>query len=306
VHNPNGTAPVNAFNAVYLDMRNPRQAVAEEFVKDIAIKYSTDKFHGIPSQSFGAYWIGQLDFPKAEMRVINVSQGWSRARITIDGHEIYEGGNAARQEFLFSKGPHLIEVEYVNHWHTTEFRVSFDKQLQSFDRAQIRKALARRGIVNPKVHYVGLYESESNDLSVRLQPTRMVRNAVLVLSSNSPVNWVIDQPAASGVRAIIYHSSSPASTVSGSKAGDTLLLPSKEQLGGYKFESRCSVLAMKAPIEKLTGGRLASVTGMYRAWELILPGDPVPEEVTRGSKALLEAEARRREQCAAVANTDSR
>jgi hypothetical protein len=263
--NPKGQVPKNGFQAYYIRSNQPETLIATELVDDIAINYAYAEFHAIDSQAFGAYWVGRLDFRSPEIRMINVSLSWSAARVIIDGKIAYDGTSNDRRIFQFSKGSHLVEVEFTNHWHTTEFRVTFDRQLRLYKAAEVRGKLARNRIVNPSVYAVSVYESKSKDLSIRLLANRKLSNAVLVLSSYSPVRWNIDDAVRSGVKAIIYNSGHPSTNVTGLHSERLLLLPVADSVGRYDAQ------ADPKSIEQLTGGRLASSSTAYGGSEFILP-----------------------------------
>lgn len=318
VLNPGGQAPVNAFQAFYINTENPREVVATEVVPRISISYPYDKFHGINSQDFGAYWVGRLRFDKDETRNIEWSLSWSKARLVIDGQLVYEGSDSnLRKPFLFTRGEHRVEVEYINNWHTTSFRVTFGDQVAPLSRAQVQERLSSLGLKNPEVHYVGVYESSAQDLTLHLQVARSREPVILVLSTYDPVNWVVHEEKPGTVRAVIYGGSNLGSEVTGVDTRKVLVLP-HARVGSYEFKPRCSctgtdyycdktgsVLDTATAVETLTGGwKMVSFTGAYSAKEAAIPGTLLTEELKQDVQGAVQDAARGAAQCRKRSNPD--
>ncbi len=125
--------PKKGFYAFYLNTKKPNQIIKRETVVDIKIKYSFDEFYNIRSQDFNAYWVGNIHFSEEELISIKINQNWSKTRLIIDGHIVYSGGSDKEILMSLAKGDHLIEVEYVNNWHTTKFSLSFTEKVGNLD-----------------------------------------------------------------------------------------------------------------------------------------------------------------------------
>jgi len=317
VLNPRGDAPLGAFKAVYINTQNPRQIIATEVVPAIAINYPWDDFHGIKSEDFGAYWVGRVEFRKDETRTIEVSQSWSKARIFIDGELVHEGGADKRISHDFRKGKHLIEVEYVNNWHTTSFRVAFKGVQALLGSEQIRQQLLDRNLADADVHYAGVYESSAKDLTIKLNVVRSGKPVVLVLNSYDSVSWVVNEAAPGNVRAIIYSSSKPGSDVSGVDPRKVLVQEQSGGIGTYELKPRCSctaahyhcensgnLLSTIADVERVTGAQLKSFNGAYSIEAFPVPGMAITEVAREQDRAASEQEKRNREQCARQGNPD--
>ncbi len=188
--NPTGQIPDQGFLAIYIDRRDPYRVVFKETVASIAIKYAWDEFHGIDSPDFAGYWVGRLKFDTATIKDIAVSQSWARSRIFIDGKLIgtqARDGASIRHEF--SAGEHVIEVEYINNWHTVEFKVTLQDPVPVLTRAEIAAEFARAGASDADLYYVGLYESGSRDTSVSVTLPETGRSIVLWLDSYEAIDW---------------------------------------------------------------------------------------------------------------------
>ena len=129
--NPSNQVPSGRFKAFYFNSQQPRDVIASALVDDVGISYAWSEFHNIRSEDFGAYWVGRFHVAQPATRIANISQSWSKTRIIIDKKVVYEGGSDARVPYTLSQGDHLIEVEFLNNWHTTGLAVDFDGQPQT-------------------------------------------------------------------------------------------------------------------------------------------------------------------------------
>lgn len=281
--NPQGKLSTHGFLAFYINTNQPNTIIKSETVRDISINYSYDDFHGIKSQDFGAYWVGDIYFEKDEIKKVTASQSWSKARLIIDGHIVYEGGSDKELLLNFKAGKHRIEVEYINNWHTTEFALNILDSVKSLSMPEIKKRLSSNVLVDYSAYYVGLYESSSRDLSVTLDIAKTSESIVLILGSYSSIKWNISNPFGVDIRAIVYGSYKPGSTVVGN-IDNTLLLPSKRSIGSYDIIPRCSCHASnfhcegggnlrstKMGIESFISSKLAGFSGRYSAKSLQVP-----------------------------------
>jgi hypothetical protein len=287
--NPGGSAPLGSFRVFYINTQRPHEVVASETVPDVSINYSWAEFHDIKSEDFGAYWVGRIDYKAPAARIIEVSQSWAHSRISVDRKVVYEGGQDARVPFTFSKGRHLIEVEFINNWHTTAFHAGFEAESMPLSRAEVASRLEAGGVAGAPAHFVGVYESSARDMSVTLglQPTDAP--VVLVLSSYDSVNWVVEPGAAASVKAVVFSSLKPGSAVHGVDRRKTLVLPAAGWIEGFRVEQRCDCVGgvfhcesgnlknVIADTESLTRAKVASFSGKYSADHFDLPGEPVSE-----------------------------
>lgn len=230
-----GKIPDRGFLAAYFDRAQAAPVFHTEEVDSIAVKYAWDELHQIKSENFAAYWIGQIDIPEGGKRTLAVSQSWARSRIFIDGKLVFPHGSAAgfdsgfasnrrpvapsgsevagkSGEFThyFAPGKHLIEVEFVNNWHTTEYKVTIGEVLAApLNDSELRSALGK--LEGEGIFYVGLYESDKRDTSVEVDLPRTGKPAIVWLDSYEGVDWSIDAP--DGVEAVVIASYSPGSRV---------------------------------------------------------------------------------------------
>lgn len=317
VLNPDGQVPLGSFKAFYFNTNDPRQVVASENVADVAINYSWDAFHSIKSEDFGAYWVGWLNFHKDEARVIEVSQSWSKTRIIIDGKVVYEGGSNARQPFTFTRGQHLVEVEYINNWHTTSVRVNFGSASAPRSQAQVLEQLQGPEFRGAEVHFIGLYESSAKDMSVRVQVAPSTKPLILVFSSYDAIKWVINESKPGTVRAAIFGSFNPGSEVRGLDPRRSHAIALAGTVGTYDLKRRCTcvagtfhcessgdLLSTASAVEKLTGFPLATFSGAYSNDQAAIPGLAVTPEVKEQARVTADKERVQGEKCMRDADPD--
>jgi hypothetical protein len=298
--NPSGQASVGVFKVFYINTNNPRTAIASDYVTDIGISYAYDELHKIPSEEFGAYWVGKLRFDKAQEKTINVSHGVGKSRVILDGQVLHEGARAASIPYHFGAGDHVLEVEYVNNWHTTQFRLSVADQLVRLNTPQVRGELRRAGAAGAPVHYVGVYESKRPDLSISLNAAQLRGDAVLVLNSYAPVKWIVENLQHAPIKAIVVASFQPGSEVVGLPNAGPRIVAHAGRVGTYASpEARCRCVASRyhcedsgdllktqTEVADLTGGVLASVSGAYGGDTFSLPGTPVTANLIENTKVL--------------------
>ena len=314
--NATHNVPENGFYAYYINTNNPSELIKKETVSDISINYAWDKFLGIKSEDFGGYWIGRINLQKNEIKAFAIGQSWSKTRFIIDGYIVYEGGSDAEILLDLEKGSHLIEVEYINNWHTTRFSLSFMDKSQKYSMAEIKKQLVDNKLGEYDIHYAALYESASKDQSVVLNIDKKNKPIVLFLSSYRPIKWVVSNPYMATIKAIVYGGYSPGSTVVGDLGKSTLLLPSTKSFGSYTSEPTCrctaghfhcqgsSLLSTKNRIEQLTGHALTGFSGKYSASALKVPQIIINEKYVEDQKLNNEKIKLLRSSCAKQSDPD--
>ncbi len=288
--NPSGNAPLNQFKAFYFNSQRPKEVIASEVVPDIGINYAWDSFHGIHSKDFGAYWVGRMRFDADSPRVINVSMSWSKARIVIDRQLVYEGGGNKRVPFVFAAGEHLIEVEFLNNWHTTEFMVEFAESRERLPSSELKRRFGDERFRGAKVISAAVYESSRLDLLTNVTLKQVDEPVILLLSSYSPVKWQVHNPHRVDIRAVAVGSYKPGSRLIGDIAQEVETIEFEGQLGSYSTEQRCSCLGSHfrcegsnlnstvVAVEKATGKQMLGFAGKYSASDLFLPAINVTRE----------------------------
>ena len=303
--NPKGTVPKNRFQAFYINTKEPQKVIASETVDKVSVNYPYDKFHGIKSEDFGGYWVGNFSYDKETPLQIGVSQSWSKTRIIIDGTVVYEGGGNARVPYTFAKGKHRVEIEYINNWHTTGFMVTIAPEKKTYGAAEIKRLLAEHTSKQSKVLYAGVYESRNKEQTVTLKLAKSTVPVVLVLSSYDAVEWIVKNPHRVKIEAVVYGAYKPGVEVEGDLPKGTPVWAAESRFGSYSFEERCSChgahfhcegsngLDVVEGIEAMTGKTVLGVSGLYGADALSLPAEPVTQawrEAKRKEKSAIEAQ----------------
>jgi hypothetical protein len=217
--NPGGTVPAQGYAAYYINQKNPRQTIAQENVTSIAMNYAWDKFHGIPSEQFGAYWVGRLHVPQKALYYISGDLSWAKMRVLLDKHIIIEGeGNTSLE---LDAGDYLLEVEYLNNWHTVGFHFAITPAVTELDEEALPAIIAAQKLPADTVTYaVGVYESASRDNHILLQAPAGDTPYILLLGSYNAVQWDISGRAPA---LVIYNGAWHSSSVR-SDGGNTPLL----------------------------------------------------------------------------------
>ncbi len=161
--NPDSTVPADGFYAYYFDSSSMPAPVQPEKVQNISIEVEK-QFRGISPGNFAAYFIGVINTPEKVDIEIMTNKGWNEFRVIVDGSVVQDYSrsgalslvktpqkkqmrdkNSPREKVALQQhsatqipkspkgnavvsllpGDHLIEVEFLNHWHTTDFSVDF-------------------------------------------------------------------------------------------------------------------------------------------------------------------------------------
>lgn len=273
--NPAGIIPNEGFKAIYFSRGDATSAVFSENTENIAIKYSWNDFHGIASQSFGAYWVGQLSFDSPVRKQISISQSWAKSRIFIDGEVVFDskkGGSKFIHEF--TEGDHIVEVEYANNWHTVEFKVTIQDVVSAMDTEELADHFARTLVPNSELHYFGIYESANRDTSIEIENPSSGNSTVLWLSSHEAVDWKLSSD--DNITAVVVTSNSPGSRVAGVSANRVIYTTGWQGIfsevnqcscsrGYYHCEGNDDLIGVTERLLDTTGLNLSSYAIKYSA-----------------------------------------
>ena len=282
--NPGGEVPTGKFRAFYISRKAPRKVVATEDMEHIQVNYAWSDLHGIDSQEFAAYFAGRLVLEEAGTRDIALALGHAQARLVIDGQVVTKAESDTVVPYQFAAGEHLIEVEYINRWHTTEFRVTIEEPQRTYSIEAARRALDEILEGSEDLWYAGVYEAAARDavIPVRLKPR--AGPVALVLASYSAVTWDLTGNAPRDVSAVVYGSYTPGTTVRLPDSwSDVPLLrvedlpyadslePSYERHGSHFHVEDEGIRPVFAALERLSGRPLRGYAGAYDPEGLELP-----------------------------------
>lgn len=311
--NPSNQVPANGFKAIYFDRRSPRDIVFQETVDSIAIKYAWHDFHNIDSPNFAAYWVGRLSFTAGETKEISVSQSWAKSRIFIDGKIVFDKANTKGSfTYDFTPGEHLIEVEYINNWHTTEYKVTIQDDVSTWTKDDVAAYFRTNGKEPAQVYYAGVYESDTKDSTLSLSLPRAGKPIILWLSSYEAIDWRI--AARDDVKAIVLSSYAPGSRVSGVDAGQLIHLERWEGIyspmakcdcaaaGIFHCEDRTDLNDVADQLRAVTGSELAGYAMKYSAETLSMR--PYDQAIRQQIAARRVANADMQKQCLRKTNPD--
>ena len=194
IYNPGGNIPAHGFAAWYIDTRQPQQPVATAEEARIALDFAYSDSHGIPSESFAAYWAGKIPVVQKGHYRLKADISWAQMRVLLDRHIIAESRESQRTELPpaleLDAGEHLLEVEYSNHWHTAQFQLALAPDVPAYGSEDLAAAIAALHLPPATVtHVVALYQSAAADRRVRVQAPTGDTPYILVLNSYDPVNW---------------------------------------------------------------------------------------------------------------------
>ena len=283
--NPQKSTPSQGYFAWYINTNQPKQVIGRETVNSIAINYPFDQFLKIPSEDFGAYWAGRLHVPQRGVYRISADISWAKMRVMLNRHIIAESENSSENQIvLLEPGDYLLEVEYINNWHTTGFQLTVAPVIEEMDSSDLPAAVAARQLPARTVAYaVSVNESSNRNNSLILQTPTGNTPYILILSSSNAVQWDIQGRAP---ELVIYNNASSGSTVH--MAGQVPQIAWKNRIpyditnqevsschctvhDFHCNNSRISLKELAADIRQLTGFPLQGFSGEYRTNYLPIP-----------------------------------
>ncbi|NCP67669.1 hypothetical protein GW756_05365 [bacterium] len=287
--NPAGEAPLNQWQAFYFSATNPNEVVKTEVVDRLSVNFNWSDMD-IESEEFAAYWVGDWEFEEETVWAINVSQGWSKARIFIDDRLVYAGDSSAELLHVFTAGTHRIEVEYLNAWHTVDFSANFGEPVERISKERLPEWIKLNRLDSLSLGLVSVYESNSFDTRIPISFADKNEPVLLLLSSYSGVEWNLDlMPEwVRGVVVASYENSTRAVGVPASVPliylNDYLDLPYRLQpecssFGGYSHCEHTGLVGIDAVIEPLFATTPKYFSGAYNTPGLMMPDLSISDDL---------------------------
>ncbi|MBE9579706.1 MULTISPECIES: hypothetical protein [Moraxella] len=231
--NPAKQIPSTGFDAYYVNTNNPAVVVHKENVPNIEIDYSYSDFHNIPSESFGAYWIGRIKVPEDGMYELYKRISWANARVMIDGRILTESKDSLKEAPIFlKKGEYVLEVEFANEWHSTNFILALMPVVRTYNSSNIGKALSELNLpAHVSLYSASTHKTTNKDGTFNVHLDTAGEPMVLYLHSDRTVHWQVYGQTIP--RAIVY--TGDTSTVS--SVGSPPIFKMEDVLIGHEFFS---------------------------------------------------------------------
>nr|WP_314383270.1 hypothetical protein [uncultured Cardiobacterium sp.] len=184
--NPDGTIPAEGFDAYYINTLAPVHLRARQHSQDPAA-WGGNRYHDIPAENLGIYWVGQLHVPKTaryQFALHQAEQGW--ARISIDHRIIKDGEGTDMPEIELRQGVHIVEVEYRNSKaEGYTFFLALQPKMPVYTADNLIAALKAMRLPANTVAYVAATQTSKNDRSSELVMDDDNRPYILIL----PIGW---------------------------------------------------------------------------------------------------------------------
>lgn len=178
--------PNGQFKAYYFDRTEKPVRPTSDIVERVGIQGAIHT-KGIKSDKFAAYWIGQFDFYQPTKKEFYFDISWAKVRLIIDGQLVPIKGEKA--EYNFSAGSHVIEVEYVNNWHTVGFSMKMTDGNTFHTEEEIADFFKTIDDREYELHFVGVYESKNSDGSINVEVANRGKPVVLWFASYDGIIW---------------------------------------------------------------------------------------------------------------------
>lgn len=189
-----GEVPQSGFRAFYFTQDEIGKPVAEEHVPHISVNYARAKdLHNIEPEQFAALWVGKIRVYTDTTFDMQYDLSWAQLRVRVNGETVHQTRNSIEPFTLtLAAGEHLIEVEYINHWHTVGFSLHPQRKLP--ERISSEAQQKAEDLLNDQrysIIHAEVYESSTRDNRITLNPPSTEKPAVLVLRSHRAVFWQI-------------------------------------------------------------------------------------------------------------------
>ena len=200
--------PTGVFKAYHFNTMEAKTVIASDIIDEPKLSYAWSDFKGIESEDYGSYYVGRFEFDEVVTKKFIFFNGWSFIRMTIDGEVVYKSWEAddLSLEHFFSKGDHIIEVEYINDWHTTDFMVSMTDDIPIKTREDINDFIKAYTDSDTKFYILNDHESSELDFKTVLDFKDAKGKVFLILNSSNPIHWVIEDVDNVDLQGILYAS----------------------------------------------------------------------------------------------------
>lgn len=191
-----------------------RTYVDEEPVESFRLNYSWSEFKNIESKKLNVKWTGQLDIENDFATVYAIiDAGWASTNFSLNAKRVESYANCGPciVSLELEQGSYQFEIDYHNHWHTTDASIVFTSELpEKIDLAEARITIA------PGDALVALtaYSSDSLYQKIVVEVPEGSETITVVASSYDPVHWVFEG-ATDRISKVFYYSYSMNSAVTG-------------------------------------------------------------------------------------------
>ena len=197
-----------------------RTLVHTEDVERFRLHYIREEFHDIASDKLNINWTGEIEVLSDQANIqFEYALSWSDITVKVNDEVLGRTSNCEGIVTLtLAQGTHDIEIDYHNHWHTTDVDVAIKKYGKySLEEAS---ALLEGGISSSdKIVFADVSGSNSLLGEVEIILPDGGDQYVLILKSDDPVSWKVQNGKESQVKAVVYSSDKYASEYQGAMVG---------------------------------------------------------------------------------------
>lgn len=209
--NPAWTIPDSGVHITYFDTTT-KQVLKKE-TRDTLKIIGIGIQENLPSpENLWVYAVWKIQILESGKYTFSLPSGWDNSRFILDKKLIFENGNEEITLFL-EKGEYTYELEYICIWHVVDIVFSWKKQAEIYTQSDIQKIFSLEDSSKYDVWYAGAYESGEFQGKIYLDIQKNDIPVILVLSSYSPVEWVVRNPYNTQIKAILFTGYTPGSEV---------------------------------------------------------------------------------------------
>ncbi len=257
--------PMNTYQVTYTDPSNSGKELYFGLDKEIFLDVDGHKFSNQPLK---VAWKGILAFDQDTNSYLRILCYDGLGKLTIDGAVVYEGAQYDEIPYLFMKGTHTVEAEFLNRSFGGGFAVERHDLDGVMETGIALKALAEISRGDCELSFAGTYGDGENS-PVEIIVGKSKKPVVLLLSSYQSETWQIKNPAGTNIAAVFVSSrlggsaatvespgSAPIYYFNGLVNAEAVDLSLTETGGRYDFETALRDLILQ--LQRYTGKRLDS------------------------------------------------
>ena len=235
--------PPNGFRALYFNTNNPETILHDTVTETIDVEFHHNERYGIESKSFGAYWVGELSIDKPIVKQFSMTLSRAAARLLINGREVMRENQSKQVTVALGTGVHLIEVELLNQWHTTEFNLLISEPVIARSEQSVKQYITQldSDTFKPDLIFAGMRRKQGKGhVILDIAPSSSAIH--LFLNAYNATHWVIENPHEVEIKSIVYTAYKSGSTISGAVQEDVPILNLKKNIDFFQDTWTCQCL----------------------------------------------------------------
>ncbi len=193
VLNPQHTIPEKGFQAYYININNPKAVMHSEVVERIALNEIRKPFHGIPTEYFGAYWVGNIHITKDGLYQLAVKEySENKTRVLLNRHVVFSPLNEDSAVLRLKKGTYTMEVEHITNYDysSIDVLVNITPLVNPVDKNDLPSRIKALNLPDDTVvFFVSAAHSKDETKRIKVDVTQTEKPYLLILTGRWGNYW---------------------------------------------------------------------------------------------------------------------